>query len=76
MPGIEASCEGHSIMTIKILPALYIKYYCSFIYKTLANSDVGVSRSHLYFLSITLTDPCIQYKLSSECPENLGHLKV
>ena len=38
--------------------------------------DVGLSKSHLYLLSITITHPCIQWQLSSECPENLGQLKV
>ena len=40
------------------------------------NMDVGVSKSHLYFLRITVTRPCIQWQLSSECPENFGQLKV
>ena len=38
--------------------------------------DVGVSKSQLYSLSITIGDPCSHWQLSSECPENLGHSKV
>ena len=40
------------------------------------NMDVGVSKSYLYFLRITITRPCIQWQLSSECPENFGQRKV
>ena len=38
--------------------------------------DVGVSKFRLYSLSITISDSCIQWQLSSEGPENLGQLKV
>ena len=38
--------------------------------------DVGVSKCHLHSLTIIAIDPYIQRQLSSECPEDLGHLKV
>ena len=69
---IDLDLWNSAILTPRI-PTEGLKQICSL---SVRNMDVGVSKCHLHSLTITAIDPYIQRQLSSECPEDLGHLKV